>query len=122
MQSLTVRNLSNQQAIPLHLGICSEFFSRLRGLMFTRSIPADGGLFFVNSSEDRVNSAIHMFFMTYDLVIIWADSSGQVVDKVLAYRWKTIAAPQKKAKYILETHIDRFAEYNCGDILEFIYD
>lgn len=121
MRSVIIRNLTNLQAKPLHLGICDDFISRLRGLMFTRSIPPDGGLFFVNPSEDRINSAIHMFFMGYDLAIIWADSSGQIVDKIKAHRWKTLAAPSKNAMYILETHIDRFQEYNCGDNLEFIY-
>jgi len=90
--------------------------------MFTNSIPNDGGLFFMNSSEDRVNSAIHMFFMNIDLAIIWTDSSGVVVDKVRAFRWKTLAAPKTNAKYILETHRDRFEEYNCGDILELLHD
>lgn len=121
MRSVTVNNLSNKQARSLQLGICENFFSRLRGLMFTRSIQANGGLFFINPSEDRINSAIHMFFMGYDLSIIWVDSSYRVVDKVIAHRWKTLAAPQKKAKYILETHVDRFAEYNFGDTLEFIH-
>jgi uncharacterized membrane protein (UPF0127 family) len=122
MQSITIQNLTNKNAIPLHLGICDSFTSRLRGLMFTNSIPNDGGLFFINSSEDRVNSAIHMFFMNIDLAIIWSDSSGVVVDKVRASRWKTLAAPKSNAKYILETHTDRFEEYNCGDILELLYD
>jgi uncharacterized membrane protein (UPF0127 family) len=122
MRSIIIRNLSNSKAIPLHLEICDDFISRLRGLMFTRSIPTDGGLFFVNTSEDRINSAIHMYFMEYDLAIIWTDASGRVVDKVNARRWKTIAAPVKNAKYILETHIERFQEYNCGDKLEFVYE
>jgi uncharacterized membrane protein (UPF0127 family) len=122
MQSITIQNLTNKNVIPLHLGICVSFLSRLKGLMFTNSIPTDGGLFFVNSSEDRVNSAIHMFFMNIDLTIIWVDSSGVVVDKVKAFRWKTLAAPRANAKYILETHTDRFGEYNCGDILELLHD
>jgi uncharacterized membrane protein (UPF0127 family) len=86
--------------------------------MFTRSIPVDGGLLFINPTEDRVNSAIHMFFMSIDLTIIWLDSSCKVVDKVLARRWVTLAAPEKGAKYIIETHTDRFGDYNCGDLVE----
>jgi uncharacterized membrane protein (UPF0127 family) len=122
MRSITVHNVSNSQAVPLHLGICEDFISRLRGLMFTKDIPIDGGRFFVNSSEDRINSAIHMYFMNIDLAIIWTDSTGRIVDKVNAHRWKTIAAPKANAKYILETHIERIEEYNCGDILEFVYE
>lgn len=89
--------------------------------MASKSIPLDGGLFFVNPSEDRLNAAIHMFFMNFDLTILWVDSTGQIVDKIIANKWKTIAAPSKGAKYILETHIDRFNEYNTGDKLEYKY-
>jgi uncharacterized membrane protein (UPF0127 family) len=118
MQSFIVKNKTNEEVIPLHLGICDTFLTRLRGLMFTKSIPKDGGLLFINPSEDRVNSSIHMFFMAIDLTIIWLDSSGTVVDKVLAHRWTTLAAPSKGAKYIIETHTDRFGDYNYGDLLE----
>jgi uncharacterized membrane protein (UPF0127 family) len=118
MQSFKVKNKTNEEVIPLYLGICDTFLTRLRGLMFTKSIPTNGGLLFINPAEDRVNSAIHMFFMHIDLTIIWLDSSGSVVDKVLAHRWTTLAAPSKNAKYIIETHTDRFGDYNCGDLLE----
>jgi uncharacterized protein len=118
MQSFIIENKTNDKAVPLRLGVCDTFLTRLRGLMFTGSIPIDGGLLFVNPAEDRVNSAIHMFFMTIDLTIIWMDSSGKIVDKVLARRWKTLAAPIENAKYIIETHIDRFEEYNYGDLLD----
>lgn len=118
MHAITVFNKTNQKASPLQLGICDTFISRLRGLMFSKNLAVDGGLCFVNSAEDRLNSAIHMFFMNYDLTILWADSEGRIVDKILAKKWSTIAAPQRKAKFILETHIDRFEEYNIGDFLE----
>lgn len=118
MQQYIVKNITNKNAVPLTLGVCDTFLSRLRGLMFTGAIEKNAGLFFINPAEDRINSAIHMFFMWIDLTIFWADSDGVVVDKVLAKKWKTLAAPQKGAKYIIETHIDRFDDYNCGDLLE----
>jgi len=118
MQSFKVTNKSNEKAISLHLGVCDTFLTRLRGLMFTGSIPGDGGLLFVNPAEDRINSAIHMFFMSIDLAIIWVDSTGKIVDKVFAHRWKTLAAPAENAKYIIETHADRYDEYNRGDLLD----
>jgi uncharacterized membrane protein (UPF0127 family) len=121
MKCVQVRNLSNPLAIPLQLGICDSFISRLKGLMFSKDIDPNGGLFFLNPTEDRINSAIHMFFMNYNLLIIWVDSTGKVVDKIIASRWKTIAAPQRGAKFILETHPGRFLEYNSGDLLEFEY-
>ncbi len=122
MQHFIVKNITNDNALPLVLGVCDTFQSRLRGLMFTGSIPENSGLLFINPSEDRINSAIHMYFMWTDLTIVWADSAGIVVDKVLAKKWKTLAAPQKGAKYIIETHIARFDDYNCGDLLDITHE
>jgi uncharacterized membrane protein (UPF0127 family) len=121
MKSVLVRNLSNQNAIPLQLGICDSFLKRLQGLMFYKGIEPNTGLFFLNPAEDRINSAIHMYFMNFDLTIIWVDSGGRVVDKIIAKRWKTIAAPSRGAKFILETHTNRFSDFNSGDLLEFTY-
>ncbi len=122
MQHYIVKNITNENALPLVLGACESFISRLRGLMFTGSLSENSGLLFINPSEDRINSAIHMYFMWMDLTIVWADSAGVVVDKVLAKKWKTLAAPKKSAKYIIETHIDRFDDYNCGDLLEIAHE
>lgn len=122
MKAVIISNLSNRDATPLHLGVCESFVSRFKGLMYSKKLALDGGLFFVNSTEDRINAAIHMFFMNFDLLIIWVDATGQIVDKIIATRWKTIAAPAKEAKYIIETHIDRFDEYNTGDFLDFKYE
>jgi uncharacterized membrane protein (UPF0127 family) len=121
MKNVWVNNLSNPQAVKLKLGICDNFSTRLKGLMFSKYISFDGGLFFLNSYEDRTNSAIHMFFMNYDLTIIWVNSSGTIVDRTIATRWKTIARPCSPAKYILEAHPDRFCDYRIGDSLEFNY-
>jgi uncharacterized membrane protein (UPF0127 family) len=121
MKFVIITNLSNNLAIPLRLGICESFFSRFNGLMNAKTISNDGGLFFVNSTEDVLNAAIHMFFMNFDISIFWVDANGRIVDKILARKWKTIAAPSKAAKYILETHVDRFQEYNIGDFLELNY-
>jgi len=121
MKTVWVQNLTNPHAVNLQLGICDNFISRLRGLMFSKKIEKNGGMIFLNSTEDRIHYAIHMFFMNYDLSVIWVDSSGKIVDRILARRWKTIAGPQSPAKYILESHPERFSEFQIGDSLEFHY-
>lgn len=121
MRSVQVRNLSNNQAILLNLSLCDNFFSRLKGLMFTKVISSGDGVLFINDSDDRINSAIHMFFMEYDLSIIWIDSYFRVVDKIMAKRWHTIAAPCCPAKFIMEISTDKFENYQTGDLLEFNY-
>ena len=42
-----------------------------------------------------------------------------VVDKVLAKSWKPAYFPKADAKYTLEIHPNRFADYEIGDKVEF---
>ncbi len=71
----------------------------------------------VQPRADRVDAAIHMFFMNFDIAVIWADESLRVVDAQLARRWRPAYAPAKAAKYVLETHPDRLGEFAAGDQL-----
>jgi uncharacterized membrane protein (UPF0127 family) len=71
----------------------------------------------VQPRADRVNAAIHMFFMNFDIAVIWADEQQNVVDVQLAHRWRPMYAPASAAKYILEMHPDRQHEFQIGDKL-----
>lgn len=71
----------------------------------------------VQPRADRLDAAIHMFFMNFDIAVIWADEHLLVVDVQLARRWRPAYAPAKAAKYVLETHPDRLKDYTIGDQL-----
>ena len=73
----------------------------------------------VHGSESRVNTAIHMLFVGMDLGVIWLDASRKIVDLKLAKSWQLAYTPAFPAKYILEVHPDRIAEFKVGDILNF---
>jgi uncharacterized membrane protein (UPF0127 family) len=94
---------------------CSSFFCRLRGLMFTPSIGQHEGLLMVQNTQDRINAAIHMFFMNYDLAVIWLNRELKVVDVQLARRWRPAYTPAQPALYVLETHPDRLKDFHIGD-------
>jgi len=89
------------------------------GLMFLRELKQDQGLILAQNHETRVNAAIHMMFMHFDLTILWLDKNKVVVDKVLAKKWFPFYFPKKRAKYILELHASQFSEYTIGDELFF---
>jgi uncharacterized membrane protein (UPF0127 family) len=117
MQQVLIHNQTHPAQKPLQAGYCASFLCRLRGLMFRRSLAPYEGLWMVQPSADRANAAIHMFFMRFDIAVVWADDGLCVVDTRLARRWRPAYIPAKAARYVLETHPDRLNEFHPGDQL-----
>ena len=53
--------------------VVRSFFSRLRGLMFRRELPAGEGLIF------NRNSSVHTFWMRFPIDVVFVDRAGVVV-------------------------------------------
>jgi len=87
--------------------------------MFTQSLPDRHGLLLVQGSDSRMNASIHMMFMWIDLAVIWINSEYQVVDSVLAKRWKLAYLPKQPAKYVLEAPVNCLSDYQVGDRIRF---
>lgn len=114
-----VRNLDIPSQTPLQIQYCESFLCRLRGLTFRRELAPTGGLLLVQNRDSRLDTAIHMLGVSFDLAVIWIDSSMTVVDKVLAKSWRLAYTPKKAAQYILETHPDRLDEFEIGNKVQF---
>ncbi len=69
--------------------------------------------------DSRLDSSIHMLFVPFDLAVFWINSDQRVVDKVIAKSWRPAYFPAQPARYTLEMHPDRFADYGVGDQVEF---
>jgi len=115
MRSVLVNNQSRPLSEPLRINVCETFFSRLLGFMFHPPISKEQGLLFIQDSESRMDAAIHMFFVNFDLAVIWIDRQGGVVDTCLARRWRPFYMPARKAKMILEVHPCHLTEFTPGD-------
>jgi uncharacterized membrane protein (UPF0127 family) len=98
---------------------CDSFGSQLRGFMLRRRLEAGEGLVLVQSKESRINSAIHMLFVFFDLGVLWVDDAGRVVDRVRARRWRLQYAPRAPARYVVEAHPDILSRVEVGDRIEF---
>jgi len=109
--------LESNPAFRITAGLCQTFSTRLLGFMFKNTLDADYGLFFPGTTSSIVNSAIHMFFVNFNLAVFWLDENYSVVDKVLAQRWHPFFAPSKPARHILELHESRLADISIGDRL-----
>lgn len=119
MTKFDVVNQTRSLEGPLRVKNCESFACRLKGMMFQKSLDIDGGLLMVQKGESRSNAAIHMFFVRMDLGVLWLDAGKKIVDLKLAKSWQPMYTPQAPAKYILELHPRRLAEFQIGDQLHF---
>lgn len=117
MHEVTISNISRPGSFPLKVSYCESFFCQFKGLMLRKSLPERAGLLLVQRRESRLDSAIHMLFMRFDITAVWIDARCQVVDVQLARRWHASYIPRKPAQYVLETHADYFSEFQIGDQL-----
>jgi uncharacterized membrane protein (UPF0127 family) len=118
MKFATISIPSNEQPDQITVKICDSFFSRFKGLMFDKTINQDEGIILIQESESRINSAIHMYFMNFDIAVFWLDKELTIIDKKIAHKWKSILMPSKPAKYIFETHSDNIGKFQLGDIIQ----
>ena len=122
MQSVQLKNKTvSIDSHPIRAAVCDSFFTRFLGLMFRKNLTVDEGILLVENSDSRLNTSIHMFFMNFDIGVVWINSKGTVVDLTLAKRWKPYYAPRNAARYTLETHPDQLEHFQIGDKIEFIY-
>jgi len=102
------------------VGVCKSFGCRLRGLMFRRRLSDRDGLLLVGNRDSRLDAAIHMLFVPFDLAVFWISTQMEIVDKVLAKGWRPFYIPTRPARFILEVHPDLLAEYETGEEVEFV--
>ena len=110
-----VYNSDNPKAKPIQARYCDSFLRRLRGLTFRRNLDPDEGLLLAHGRDSRLDAAIHMLGVGFDIAAVWLDSDLRVVDKVLARRWRLAYIPQRPAKYVLEIHPKRWNDFEIGN-------
>lgn len=120
MRQVSVRNKTRELRFPLFLTDCSSFLSKFNGLMFKKNLSEDHGLVLSEKSVGRLSSSIHMFFMNFDIGVVWLDAKKRVVDTRLAIKWHPYYAPNAPAQYTLEIHPSRLTEFLMEDEIELI--
>lgn len=98
---------------------CDTFLTQLRGFTLRPRLSLDEGLVLVGKRDSRLDSSIHMLFVSFDLAVIWINSDMQVVDKVIAKSWKPAYFSKQPARYVLEIHPERWEEFQIGDMVQF---
>ena len=118
MRIVFLQNQSQPLDRPIQTEYADSFFSRFMGYMFRKPIAPYQGLLLVQGREDRIDSAIHMFFMNFDLGVIWLDAQLKVVDAQYARRWRPFYQPAGPARYVLETHPNHLKEFKIGQKID----
>lgn len=118
-QYRVLKNTTTGQILLNRAKWCASSWCHFKGLQFVPTLPNDEGLIFVRNSESISATSIHMFFMNFDIAVIWADKNGVVVDKKIAKRWRPAYAPAKKAQYYIEANTILFDQVAVGDKLSF---
>jgi uncharacterized membrane protein (UPF0127 family) len=118
-KTIAIQNKNMSIEGDLRIKYCDTFLTQLRGFTFRARLPRDEGLLLVGKRDSRLDSSIHMFFVSFDLSVIWINSAMQVVDKVLAKSWRPAYFSKQPAKYVLEIHPERLGDFEIGDGVEF---
>lgn len=113
--TLKISNSSKPELLPLSAVDCSSFWAKFRGLMFQKEIAPHSAIIFRGPSESRINAAIHMLFMNFDIAVIWVNQRNRVADVQLARAWRLFYMPASPACITIETHSSRFGDYTIGD-------
>ncbi|PJF28193.1 MAG: hypothetical protein CUN53_01265 [Phototrophicales bacterium] len=115
----TLRNRETGALILPKARWCASFWCHFKGLQFRSRLPEDEGLLFVFPKASRSNTTIHMFFVFFQIGVVWLDASGQVVDKTLAKPWRPMYAPRAPAQFFIEANPSILDRVNIGDSIRF---
>lgn len=116
---IRIRNLSRPDQLSIRARYCDSFLCRFLGLMFRERLPEGEGLLLVQAKDSTIDSSIHMLFMRMDLAVFWIDSKFQVVDTILARRWRLPYFSKYAARYVLEMGSENLDILQIGDRLVF---
>jgi uncharacterized membrane protein (UPF0127 family) len=73
VQKVQATNISRNQLLAEHVLLANHFFKRLRGLLFTNSLPGGQGLLI------KPCNSIHMIGMTYNIDAIFINKENIVI-------------------------------------------
>ncbi len=110
---MKVVNLSNGTEIADNIGCADSFFKRLKGLMFTKNLPAGHGLLI------KPCQSIHTFFMKYPIDVVYLDGNNEIVGLDEDMNPAKIGKVHRKSKSVLElpSGTIRNAELKVGHYL-----
>lgn len=96
MTVLSAREINSGAVVASHLRPAHTHWTRLRGLMWTRTLEEGHGLWLKPCNQ------VHMFFMKYSLDLVFIDRHHHVVRLIEGLAPGTISPKVKEAESVLE--------------------
>ncbi|CEG26046.1 hypothetical protein BN1002_00885 [Bacillus sp. B-jedd] len=93
---MKVVNLSNGTEIADSVARADSFLKRLKGLMFTKNLPAGHGLLI------QPCQSIHSFFMNYPIDVVYLDGKDEIVGIDENFMPSQIGKIRREAASVLE--------------------
>ncbi|MBN1642577.1 MAG: DUF192 domain-containing protein [Anaerolineae bacterium] len=112
-------NRTTGQTLASRVRHCATYWSRLRGLMFRRTLGPDQAYVFWYRRESIAQTSIHMFFVFQTIAVVWLDAERRVVDAVRARPFCPYYASRIAAQYIVEAAPALLDRVSRGDELAF---
>lgn len=109
----TVTHTATQTILVSDLKRADNFFKRLKGLMFTSTLPEGQGLVITPCQQ------IHTQFMNYAVDVMFLDAQNNVLHIERNMRPWRFSKFYKQAKYVLEVNAGAASMVNVGDSLQF---
>ena len=113
---MKILNADNNTIITEHLQVAANFWSRLKGLMGTDSLPEGSALLLVPCSS------IHTFFMRYSIDAVFLDDENRVLyilHSIVPFRWSPLIKNAQKVLELPVGHCKRTA-IEIGNKLQII--
>ncbi len=110
-----IKNLTKNKIIADNHKLCTSFFSKLIGLMFSKQ----KNLVFVFDKEKKIS--LHMWFVFYPIDIVLLDSNKKVVEIKERFLPFSCFNSKNKAKYVLELYCSAIkkGKVEIRDIISF---
>jgi|TARA_B100001971_G_scaffold100907_1_gene93006 hypothetical protein len=110
-----IKNTTKKTLLAKDAKLCKSIFSIARGLMFSKPRP----LIFIFEKEKIV--PLHMFFVFYQIEILFLDKNKKVVEMKKNFSPFTFYDPKNKSKYVIELPIGAIknSKTEIKDAIEF---
>jgi len=108
----------NGMLIASKVDLAKNYYEKVLGLMFRRSIPQDYALLFMFDKPGVVG--IHMLFMRFPIAAIFLDEDKKIVATAVLKPW--IGFKQiKEVQYLIEMNRNTIEKYGLkiGDVINF---
>jgi Uncharacterized conserved protein len=109
-----LKNMESNQIVCDKVIIANSFFKRLKGLMFTKELPSDSSMYICPCNQ------IHMFFMNYNIDVLYVDKNNMVIAVDENMKPGIMGKKVKGAAAVVELQAGKVKESNIkvGQVLE----